>query len=360
MSRYQFTLTPIDNFFFGNEVNMRPGIESNDRKKSYSIKSNLFPQQTSILGMLRKELLIKEGLFSEKWVYTSDKQKASLQKLIGASSFDLNNRQNIQDFGVIKGISPVCLQDKHTQDIYITCPLNHKQSKQNSFFHPWKMAETSIYTSLGAICLPQIGEYETKKGLFHGFLNCNDSSLMAEKDIFIEDERIGITKSLTGGAENEKYYKLMSYRLLQDREKEFAFYFEAELDSLNLTNYKNIVSLGMQGRGFFLEATQIVESKIPRNLTKNLQGGVVLLSDTYMEDTQLEDHAYGYAISESLPFRNIKTESGKMQRQENLTFLKRGSVLYAKDKDTLKKKIAEMQNLMQIGYNVILEEGVEK
>ena len=57
MSNYLITLTPTGRFFFGGDMTFKVGRkdknEFNEQFSSYIIKSAMFPQQTSLLGMLR-------------------------------------------------------------------------------------------------------------------------------------------------------------------------------------------------------------------------------------------------------------------------------------------------------------------
>ena len=63
MSRYIVELKPIGSFFFGGERTMRFDKEEINN----IVQSKKFPQQTSILGMLRKEVLVKLGIYKANW-----------------------------------------------------------------------------------------------------------------------------------------------------------------------------------------------------------------------------------------------------------------------------------------------------
>ena len=96
MTRYLITLTPVGMFFFGGEETFGDGTNDN-----YFARSNSFPQQTTLLGMLRKEVLVREKVFKEKINdYTPDDKKR-MAALIGDRSFQLEGGD--QDFGKIKG-----------------------------------------------------------------------------------------------------------------------------------------------------------------------------------------------------------------------------------------------------------------
>jgi hypothetical protein len=93
-------LTPLGTFFFGGENTF--GATEN---RNYFVKSNLMPQQTSLLGLLRLELLRSNPtVFDLKTDKVIDKNAAI--ELIGGESFD--GKQT--DFGCISGLSPVFLE----------------------------------------------------------------------------------------------------------------------------------------------------------------------------------------------------------------------------------------------------------
>ena len=122
MSKYQITLTPVDKFFFGGDMTFQVGakelpknwneitdenerariekqVEDNTRYSSYIIQSSLFPQQTSLLGMLRFLILRNyEDVFKEGQIVNKDRAKA----LIGERSFTVNaNDHDENHFGRI-------------------------------------------------------------------------------------------------------------------------------------------------------------------------------------------------------------------------------------------------------------------
>ncbi|MCS4454093.1 hypothetical protein JTT00_01775 [Clostridium botulinum] len=57
MSKYLVKLKPVDSFFFGGEK-VFDFYDGKKPLKNNIVKSREFPQQTSILGMIRKEILV--------------------------------------------------------------------------------------------------------------------------------------------------------------------------------------------------------------------------------------------------------------------------------------------------------------
>ena len=112
MTDFHIALTPIDKFYFGGDMTFPVGNDKNDafntKFSSYIIESTYFPQQTSLLGMLRYLLLSNSRYFSNGRII--DKEGAA--GLIGEQSFMVNedgHRPN--DYGpVLKSISTCRLQ----------------------------------------------------------------------------------------------------------------------------------------------------------------------------------------------------------------------------------------------------------
>lgn len=100
MSRYVVRMKPMGSFFFGDERTFNfkedmSGDTKNDKKLKFNIvKSRLLPQQTSILGMLRKEVLVNTGLIKNDWKYSED-DKQLMGKLIGAKASILVKSRNL-------------------------------------------------------------------------------------------------------------------------------------------------------------------------------------------------------------------------------------------------------------------------
>ena len=89
-------LQPLDRFFFGGDVTFGQNNED------YFVRSLKYPQQTTLLGMLRYILLLQNDLLDEKGK-VKDYKKAN--NLIGTDSFDPNEQG--QSFGVIQNLSPI-------------------------------------------------------------------------------------------------------------------------------------------------------------------------------------------------------------------------------------------------------------
>ena len=103
-NKYRITLTPVDKFFFGGDMTFQVGSDEKDRfntqYSSYIIQSRYFPQQTSLLGMLRFLILRdNENVFKDNKIVNEKKA----EDLIGNKSFTVNEPHGENCFGKISG-----------------------------------------------------------------------------------------------------------------------------------------------------------------------------------------------------------------------------------------------------------------
>ena len=129
MSKYLVTLKPLSSFFFGGERTFEFLNTDFEKQKFNIIKSNMFPQQTSILGMLRKEILIKNKLIKSDLKKYEPEEKAQISKLIGYGSFSINKHN---DFKIIKKISPVFIGKvtKSNYEFLMRVPKDHDKKEE--------------------------------------------------------------------------------------------------------------------------------------------------------------------------------------------------------------------------------------
>ena len=114
-NRYLISLKPVGKFFFGGDMSF-PVNGKKSEYSSYIIKSNKFPQQTSLLGMLRFLVLRNDSsVFDAATQSITDRHAAA--KLIGESSFVQSGCK--ATYGVIKGISECFLQTMHKAPLQV-------------------------------------------------------------------------------------------------------------------------------------------------------------------------------------------------------------------------------------------------
>lgn len=333
MAHYLIQLTPNDNFFFGT------GKGFGTDNQNYFVISGYFPQQTSLLGMLRYQLLCQanDKIFNHNKI--QDKTKAA--ELIGKESF---TKEEHQEFGAIKSLSPVFLM-KDKKKVF---PLNREYQKEDN---KWQMREISTDFSL-------LENYEAKKGLPQ--LWSDGKTIYTMEDIFEEITQVGIKKDYEGKSNNNAFYQ-QTYRTLKDNFS-FAFYTDIDVE----LQERSLVVLGGERKTFAMKAIkQQQDLSFKYEASKNAHK-IVLLSDAYLKNAE---NLCDFAIADTVDFRCLQAKvketknyysiSQKNQNKNNLSksvqseLYTKGSVFYFKDEDKMNKfaeKLKESE-FYTIGYN---------
>ncbi len=386
MSKYLIKLKPLGKYFFGGDMTFEVGGKSNkdynSKYSSYIIESNKFPQQTSLLGMLRYLLLTK----SPK-VFSLDENritnKADAANIIGQASFSVTPNHKLDEkqdsrFGKINSIGPCFLlyednkENERIEEYFLSAP------KDCQLMVSFKDSLEAYYNG-NALKVPSISykvkkeqpdgegkikEY-TSKAEFDTIYISGNGSTIKEDEIFIKDTRIGINKSYEGKTSHDDkgYYKQISYRLKDG----FSFAFVAEVD-FDLSECQNeIVSLGADGSEFSLSASlhsdEFQTLHYPDGITL-VKGAyrVILLSDSLLDSEDIKKACFN--ISESIPFRFLVTDvkcenynvlGGKVKRSEKKYYLyEKGSVFYFESEASANEFVELVEGkeeFHQIGYN---------
>lgn len=308
-------------FFFGGDMTFTVNGKDTDFT-SYIIRSNKLPQQTSLLGMLR--FLV---LRNDKEVFDNSSQSITDRKgataLIGAKSFEMSGSEG--SFGVIKNISPCFIQAKVENDKWVTLSLESKDAKLKVDFSE----STKAVLNGVEVDIPQT-DYNPKESHKTSYNTKGCNLTIKESEIFVEDISNGINRDIhTGKTENNALFKQVSYRMKEGFR--FAFYAEVDLDKLMDYNGQ-VVSVGADNSQFVIgiKNCEQQEEKEPR-------GNVVtLLSPAYL--TKLDLLSVRFAITETIPFRCMKTETNDVESynkrnqiygySEKLSLYDTGSVFY--------------------------------
>lgn len=395
MSKYLVTLTPTGRFFFGGDTTFEIGNDMEDasnkaasqtnsdekstveteRKKhnekfsSYIIHSSKFPQQTSLLGMLRFLLLAgKENtIFDRNSQKVVDKNEAKL--LIGEKSFCVNSDHAQNSFGKIQYISPCFLHNSDSNTNYFKAPADYQLTAGNFDDKVESAMLNGKEIKIPVIIQKDNKAYCSKHYLSQQYLTINNGKVetIEQNEIFQEDSRIGIRKNESGKAEEKAFYKQIGYKMSNPA---IGFAFITDVLEIDLTKYSGkLVSIGADSSMFVFKACKLSESEtlcttFPDANYQYVHNDewekVVLLSDTYLEEGDLENVCY--AISESKPFRflsfeiedddyNVMRTINKRSKRYNL--YKAGSVFFlnAGKADDFKNKIDAKAEFVQIGYN---------
>lgn len=358
------TFTPSDAFFFGGENTF-----GNGENRNFYAASNVFPQQTTLVGVMRHALF-----------------EAGHGNKIG-QSFVVGQTP---DFGDLKSISPVFISQNlpsskgyalpvllpNTADEPVPINLTIKDEKKFAvnFGETWQAA-------------PEVAEYTEKNGLVARLLFTKGvKPLKVYKQVFQE-----ITK--TGIARNRKLHTTKTGMFYQQTlfkmKKGYAFAtFVTGTDELfTALNHRNM-PMGGEKMNFVLgveETDTTFEKLFWQQFTEHCMAyekdWVLLTSDAYVSPSIYQ--LCHLAISETKSFRNIITpnsqhlnlasllspsedKESKAAYQHNLTLARAQKIRYKSEKMTLLKRgtvlfpknnIAEVtekltdNNFRTIGYN---------
>lgn len=333
---YLITLSPMGKFFFGGDMTFTLNGKDSENS-SYFIKSNRYPQQTSLLGMLRFLILTnaETDVFCDGKI--TDREKAS--KLIGESSFKVGNMDAL--FGAIERITPCFLMNEKAKEP--TLPVN-------AIGKEWKFEvhEDGTINS----------DYEAEK-------SCKDF----DEDIFLTDLRNGITKTEKHEKKDRALFKqenLIFNNFDKDGNKihdyKFAFYAEVD-EEVDLEKYSGqLVSLGADSSVFAITIKENVFKEPTVSSCDKFKGEyVVLTSPSYIEDVDKLNVAF--AITKVVPFKFLQTTidtksynriNKAINASKRYNLYDRGSVFFFKNAEDKKKFIEKLKSrtdFRQIGYN---------
>lgn len=345
MSRYKIILKPIDWFFFGGEQTFDNGVT-----QSFIARSNRMPQQTTLLGMVRYQLLKKKQLLP----LTCD-NKAEADALIGSSSFDIG-QCNATDgkFGKIKSLSPVFIQKGERR--LVPVPLNYGfDCSFDIGTRVWLNGHET--TGIISVSTKEGSEYDDKeywKSNNYGLLVDQDGKTIASDELFLSNMQIGITKG-AGHDDNKKGFCKQETLRFTSPDTKFAFYLELAEEGLIEDDY---VFIGAQRSCFKMK---IEPSDEPPVIPSHGSGSILLLSPTYIGSIEKLDTLCRFHWSYSLPFRNLVNAADGKLKSGGIAYRRQGSVcmmlapgsvlFYNPDKVEDIQTLLNKSHLQQIGYN---------
>ena len=364
MKIYKVTLEPLDWFFFGGESTF-----DNSVKTSYIARSDKFPQQTALLGMIRYQLLKQEGLL------TMEGKKPDTNKvnnLIGPGSFSMTNEK--QAFGAISGLSPVFIEreDKKTEHTDYFSPATLTSSYQLSFVEG-NGIKVYLNGCEKTCIIEDSGTFNGKEYInFLRFQSRYGHDLM-QWDIFETRMQVGITKNTDYGqdadSEKKRFFKHEMVRLKNTSESKFRYAFYVELNGKQLKS--DYVYLGAERSCFKMIVTDVETSDgltlrqvfLQKRLSLSEEGRIEILSPTYVKKMDELYQLCDFHWSFQVPFRNIlqsKENKGKLNsgvvsyNRSSICYnmLTPGSVLFFNENNrTNIEDLLENQHLQLIGYN---------
>lgn len=349
---YKVSLKPLNIFYFGKEKYFSNKNDSeNAENANYNLKSSYYPQQTAILGLIRKEILKGSSYYDSNYKSYREiyiKNKSEIDKLIGSESFNFNKDK--QEFGIIKKISPIFLSKD--ENYYFQKPRN--LFKDNVYYSLEKEDDNF-----------KLSNYDPKNTKFQELIEIkksNNSYNIGEiveyegqaDSPYIKHSQVRIKRNKDGST-TEKSYFSQDYYLL-NKGYEFVFFVELEKDVLK----NGIVQLGGNS-SYFRMNVEVLETKNieeslgeiiePIKKAKEKEGNIVVISPTYIDD---EIHKLiDYGIFETIDFRNSWMDELKFKKADNkYIFADAGTVLWGYDENfKILEKIKSNVKLYDIGYN---------
>lgn len=379
-------LTPHDTFFFGGE-----NYSDEDERAFYFQLSRDFPQQTSMLGFLRYQLLKQNGYlkYEQSGEKIQDSHEAAL--LIGSHSFNPEDA-GIQ-FGSIEHLSSVFLCDSEGNK-YLPYPRVKQWGAREMEYHlpvfsssekgkAFLMGNTKLET------LPDLQNYNPKTDMEWGVKDLEKDGYLNYDAVFETDmeEQVGIYKAHTLKyrrdkklSERQGFFKL-KYRKLK---KGWGFGCLVNL-SLNNVIFESqpMVIWGKERSAFRMEVNKLTDkSNHPFiNTIPDIKGGETLWATgnakvdltalyPYCSSVITQEESFRCMITEVKKDFNyygnprMKNQQGAKQLQPGLSdrynLLKRGSLIQLKE-NLSEAEIAIIEDILKqepfqtIGYNYFLE-----
>jgi len=363
MNKYLVKLTPYEKFFFGGENTF-----GNDNA-NYFVTSNYYPQQSTLIGLVRYQLLVQSGnsIFNDNKIVKLDKAV----KLIGEKSFELGVGDN---FGAISSISPVFISGK--LDSY-WFPANKEYQLDNgsyNFMEFERKFSGKSHISEEKKFLPTFKDYKPKLGIpdllmdkslrIKKYIFDKENSDSDDNGIFIENQQVGIRKNYKGLTDDKNFFVQVSYRLL--RGYSFAFIlelkdevtFESEKIKVNF-NSNNLVTIGADQSKFKMEVSEFknnFDDLIPEYKKTSAVEKVVIVSDTYVSSNDIFN-VCDFAITDTTDFKSLKTATEQKNNYADLgksksgkfNLIKKGSVFYG-NTNQIEERLKN-ESIQKFGFN---------
>lgn len=334
--KYLVTLKPIGNYFFGGEVTL-----GDDTSQNYFVKSNVLPQASALLGLMRYEILRQHGLLS----YDPYQQKIvdKVHDYIGKEGFSLE--KHIKQYGIIYNISPIFLTDG--SDFYTAMPLDKD--------HPVSFSLKNRCSYIGSEIKngPIISGFDPKKyETFKYWCNFLGKRLNAP---FLFPQQIGITKNGRKADGKDAFYK----QTLVQLNPSLSFAFTVEIDKQHpLETGTRIVPLGGNRSMFFMtiNESEVCDMRTIFNpLHRN--GRLLALGDVFLSTEELQKCTFIWGENKSYRYMLNSTKKQHSWVKPIKTsvlyhLLSKGSVIYA-DEQTL-KQLKNHSAFQNVGLNYFI------
>ncbi len=375
---YLVTMRPLEPYTFGTEQNIAyPGDNVQGRKNSYYVGTNLYPEQTTILGLIRYLILMENGKLRTDKRY-DDSARKEIANLIGENSFSFGENVEKNDnaplrFGRIKRISPLFAMIGEGEE-------SHTLIRVPAFFTDngelLQFDSKAIITNWGELTLPS--NYNPKSGLKSGLFDLNVKAIRAQ--YYYETEKDPDGNTLTVDPSQSGLFKKTSFvginKQLRDdgffrRETvmpidstfRFAVYVELEELEGEIIPTKCVAYMGKRKSAFLIESKQVSEANGMKKLEKDIkvafqeeryQGWNYAFSDLLIKP---EATYSDFCVVERKSLRNLSTslENGTISLSPTLTHLARAGSVFRGTIENLKENVVKEDAIAElIGYNHII------
>lgn len=356
--KYLIKMTPLEPYTFGGKKGLYyPGVVK-EAESTYYVQSEEIPQQTTVFGALRYLVLSHTPFFHSDFNYT-DEEREKIADAIGKSSFSFDSIEK-QDFGSIKGISPLFLihsEKNEEEEILVPTPAflikeRDENGNETGAAHCMKIGQETIRTSSGNLCLPENGEYNCKEGYAGGFYGLKTHKIY--ENLIDSVVNTGIRKN----GDEDAFFK-MEEKILA---KNYSFAVIAEADSLP---ERSIIYMGLRRSAFIMECIKDCKINLESEVKKafaDVKGiWFYALSDLY---TVIPERFDTFCIVKEKYAKNLQTQyNSKKHRNEKLkrseeqyALIGSGSCFYMKKPTLIQNKNGEDSSSV-IGYNKLIEIG---
>lgn len=364
---FEVTITPLEPYYFGGEKTFFKEPDSNESQEYY-VRSNVYPQQTALLGAMRYVLLEQNGLLP----IHSFKREATA--LIGATSFDFS--QTGQTFGVIKELSPIFFKNSEG--------WLRETERDNDISLIDRAGSVSLIAGRGAkeTKTNLLKGYNVKDGIAKSWVNSNGKvfdNRSKQQIIFRHTEQVGIQKN-KGEGDQESFYKQVYIKL----ENDFSFVFQITLhenvpfvfvpngpDQKQIRFADALFTMGGERSPFRLQVKDLERQDINyqdiiRAPQRSNAPKLTLLSDAIMDLDGLNRSKF--VLAETVDFRQLRTSVEKtesysrrslyekekyVERSEKYKLLEKGGVLFFNNNEELRAIAQKLEEhpAYKIGFN---------
>jgi CRISPR-associated protein Cmr3 len=369
LKTYKIDLRPMDVFFFGGEQHFGEGEEAN-----YFVRSNYFPQQSGVLGMLRHQLLIQNDC-----IHITKVNNETVSSLIGKESYNIE--RNDLHFGAIHEISPLYISNNgellfsEALEYYIDKKNKPDQLSQIEVEVKDEVGKTLIYPDIKKPSVitagkKYLGKYEikellvSKNGELYNYPFIKEyekKGTLPGNGLFIQTGKPGIQKSLRKqkGEKDQGFYKQYSYAFPEN----VCFTFFVQIDRDVAKNFESgRIMMGGEKSPFHMVVEEYNESRSPFREDSGFYNGlyerphsslnkIVCLSDcivddelagklTFMSNIMIDFRNSRSIVAQTSDYNRISAKSKGEEthfysptRSNKYQLLKRGTVLWVDNKN---------------------------